>query len=526
MKKFFSTLLAATVGAVCCAGFSACTTTSPNQPEVNTPAEEGTLTIRYFEGGYGTEWLTYALKNFKRENEGFKYKLIPDNTITTSITTYLKSGKNLSDIYMTQGANWAEWVSQGYLANLNDVYESEVETSLGKKKVKDYMDDELVGRYYMQKYVGQGDYLPWVLPTASISCSFAYNEEMLLDTVHTTSREGKWTAGEKWIAPPETVEELLDYCADLNARGITPFSWAGQESHWLKFYLYTWFAQYQGVHEENLLNVSEGDGSYYDFWNFKTDEVWKMEGIQSAIGTLRSIFVDENAKKWKNSVSGLEEYSTQDAERAFVTGKSAMLIAGSFFYNEMKDYLDLDGDGKDDYTFKMMYIPLIENADRNADGTAKKITYYSTDEIMLVPAGAKNVSLAKRFLAYLCNEDNLLKFTQSTGTMRPFKYDPVALSGEFEWSPFTESVLNMYSNSDVRLYGYPAGKAFEDVSLIYRYKQPDVNGSVEWQTFVSSLKTLTPLQIMVTGNGSAYTSVYDKTKSDFAKWKIELGIED
>ena len=519
MKKKIVSILLCTVFAVgLCLGLAACKSKTPGSTDGGTVSED-TLTIRHFNFGYGTEWLVSALESYKAEHEGLTYQLIPDSTITDTITTYLKSGKNLSDIYITQGGAWSEWVSQGYLANLSSVYETQVQTSAGMRTVADYMDDELVSRFYMQKYVGQGEYLPWVMPLGSISCSLVYNEEILFATPHTTdSADGKWTKGENWTAPPATVAELLDYCTDLNARGITPLSWAGMESHWLKFLMYVWFAQYQGVHEENLLNVSEGDGSYYDFWNFESADVWKMEGIQKAIETVQSVFVNKSTGNWKNTLGGVNEYTTQDAERQFVSGNTAMLLGGSFFYTEMQNYIEKD-------VFKMMQLPAIENAEQNEDGSVKTMTFYSTDEIMLVPAKAKNQDLAKDFLAYLCNEENMLKFTQTSGTMRPFEYDAIELSGEdYEWNAFTESVLSMYNDSDVRLYAYPAGTANEDVSLIYRYKEPDLEGKQVWETFLSALKTMTPAQIMVSGKGN-YTSVYNVTAPEFEKWKIELGID-
>ena len=520
MRKKLSILLATVMTAGCAFGMTAC-------GSKNTGAKEGVLQIRYFKGGYGDEWLEYALENYAEEHEDFDYDLVDDANVTSQINTYLQSGKNLSDIYIIQTGNWSEWVSQGYLANLTDVYEAEVDTSTGKRKIKDYMDQELVDRYYMQKYAGQGEFLPWVLPEASISTSFVYNEDYLLSTPHTTTREGRYEAGTTWTAPPETVEELLDYCNDLNARKWgkgsdfeAPIAWPGNASHWLKFFLYTWFAQYQGVHEENALNASTiaGEGSYYDFWNFASAEVWKMTGIQVAIETLQSIFFDEDGD-YQYSLDNVGSSSVQRAEQDFVRGKCALLVGGSFFYNEMRGNIDWDEDGEDDYTYKMMYLPTVVNAEQKEDGTTKKMVFYSTEEMMLVPAKAKNLEMAKDFLAYLFNEENNLYFTKMTGTMRPFDYDPIALAGEdYEWKPFERSVLDMYNEADVKLYAYPAGQPQEDVSRIYRYQMPDIFGQHGWATFYSAMRKYTGEEIMETGHGSSYKSVYDVTKGDYRIW--------
>ena len=167
----------------------------------------------------------------------------------------------------------------------------------------------------------------------------------------------------------------------------------------------------------------------------------------------------------------------------------------------------------------MMYLPTIANAEQNADGTTKKMMFYSTDEIILVPAKAVNLDLAKKFLVHLFNEENNLYFTQTTGTMRPFDYNPIELAGSnYQWDPFAASVLDMYNNADVRLYSYPAGKAKEDVSLIYRYKMPDIFGSHGWATYLSAIRKYTSEEVMEKGYGSTYKSVYDATKGDYRSW--------
>ena len=110
-------------------------------------------------------------------------------------------------------------------------------------------------------------------------------------------------------------------------------------------------------------------------------------------------------------------------------------------------------------------------------------------------------------------------FTKMTGTMRPFDYDPIALAGEdYEWKPFERSVLDMYNETDVRLYAYPAGQSQEDVSRIYRYQMPDIFGQHGWATFYSAMRKYTAEEIIKTGHGSSFKSVYDISKSDYQIW--------
>ena len=173
IKKLLSVVLAVILSFSVAMSVVGCATTGRTQ--------KGVLTIQYFEGGYGTEWLEYAAKKYQEENPGFQYKLIPDSTITNQVYTYLKSGQNLADIYMTQGSTaWVEWVSLGYIENLESVYEAEVDTSSGKRKIKDYLDPDVMKKNYSQRIYGQGSHYPWMLPWASPVISFAYNETILL----------------------------------------------------------------------------------------------------------------------------------------------------------------------------------------------------------------------------------------------------------------------------------------------------------------------------------------------------------
>ena len=514
--KFLCTVVALVLSLSVVFGLSGCST--------SLKTEQGVLTIRYFQGGYGDVWLQEACEKYQKENPGFKYKLFGDTNITNTVHTYLKSGENVADIYMTQGSPaWTEWVSLGYIENLESVYETEVNTSKGKRKIKDYMDKDILNKNYAQRIYGQGKYYPWMMPWSSIGISFAYNENILLSTKHTTDKADAWTKNDYWTAPPATVEEMAAYCVDVLARtdGVKPFSFGFADGmHWLEYIMAPWWAQYQGVYEENTQNVSDGDGAYYDFYNFENSEVWKQTGIQSAIDQWRTLIIDEKGN-WKNTVPNIEEHTVQEAEKIFARGESAMALAGSFSYNEMKDYIT-----NPDYVFKMMSMPLYgdgSKAMKKADGSAPAtINYFTNEEAMFIPAKAVNKDLAKAFLAYLCNEDQLLNFTKHSGTMRPFDYNPLELEPDYEWTAYTRSYLDMYFASDVRLSAYPANKTVEEISPMYLYKRPSVYEGI---SVVHSMRSKTGNEIMIGKTANDTDSVYNKVKVKFNTWKAELGLD-
>ena len=59
------------------------------------------LEIRYYNGGFGSEWIEYAAKKFEDANPGVKVTTVADSELQSSIGTYLSSGKRLSDLYFT-----------------------------------------------------------------------------------------------------------------------------------------------------------------------------------------------------------------------------------------------------------------------------------------------------------------------------------------------------------------------------------------------------------------------------------------
>lgn len=465
-------------------------------------AADGTvdLLVKYYNGAYGEAWIKNAADDFiaKKAAEGVTVTidLKKDSNMDATVATEVGTGNNLADIYMVRDCNWTDWVTQGKLENLTSVYETEVETSQGKQKIKDYMSDGYNMQYYAQRQAGVGEYMPWAMPWSASQIGLVYNENILKSTGRET--------------PPETVEELMEYCADLVDKGITPFVFPGKESHWFRYLIQVWWAQYQGAYEENTLNIAEGAGSFYDYWNMAEADVLKQKGIQVGIDTMQKLFVAENGG-WKNSMANVDSYKVSDAEQQFVDyEKAAMLVGASFMYNEVEAFI------KPGTVYKMMSLPTIENAMKNADGSTAKINYYTSEDRMIVPKGAPNAEAAKEFLAFMCNEKYLLDFISKTGTVRPFKYaDSVLDATKLGLNEFETSVLEVYKNSDVKLVSLPANIAnIQDRTLISLYKHMQINGAWEWGTMLSKIKENQASETIM-------TNIYNDTVPTFAKWKQE-----
>lgn len=512
MKKTITLLLAALMTLSCCS-FAACGGSSNR--------DANTIEVRYFAGGFGSAWLESAKEKFEAANPGKTVLLKNEEGLRNTAGTYLKSGKNLPDIMMTQTLNWAEFVSRGYLEPLDDVYEMEVNDE--GVKLKDFLADDIKEYPYMQRLPRQGTSRPWVIPWSALNVGIVYNDTMLKATPRRST-------GGNWTEPPATVEELKEYVDDLKANDpdIIPFAWAAKEGlNWLLFPMYTWWAQLQGVETPNI----DGEGTWYDFWDFGMEykgegddrvdiypdsgaDVWKQTGIWQSMDIVRDLLVDTTTNNWKNSPSNVNSLETTDAERLFVESEAAMLFCGSWLENEMRDFLP------EGFVMKMMPTPTAAGAQINPEtGEPYVINNTNAGDVMFIPAEAPNKELAKEFLKFISTEEMMMEFTRFTGMIRPYKYDPLELDPDYDWSEFAKSCFDLYANSDYNLYEYS-----KNGSLIYTYKRPELYQEMTIATALNALKSYTGKEIMIDGRGDA-SSVYDLVKIEYPKWRDELGLD-
>lgn len=525
MMKWISMMMAVAAATTCfaaCGGNTDNSGGSGNSGGGNVGAN-GSIKVTYYEGGYGKEWIEYAAAQFEAQ-ENVDVTLIPSAKLNCDAQNYIKSGRNLSDLYICASSSWIDWAAQGKIEPLTDVYETEVTTANGKVKIKDYIDQDVVNKFYMQQRAGQGEFIPWVMPWSAQPGALAYNEDLLKKIVHTDSGykvEGL-SVGDKWTTPPETVTELLAYAADVNAysddSGYTyvPFGWSGKAPEMFYFMIYNWWAQAQGTTTSNY----QGEGTFYDFWNFGNTSdtvrqtfslsVFDQTGIQKAIDTLRTLLIKDGA--YVNSLSDASSLTPQELQKTFVSAdvktKPAITLASSYLEYETKlaGYLDSNKDGKQDVNFKFMNVPKLDNY------TGKDTVYCTYEDVMFIPKQAENKELAKKFLAFLCNEDMLKNFSVTTGSIRPFNYDARTASESF--SDFSKSVFETYYESE-RVFEYPKTvSAMSSVSYVYRFERPTLFGVVPLGTIINDFKTKSGKEIM------------DKVKTNLENLSLSTWVDD
>ena len=483
----------------------------------NGGAKEGVLAIECYDGGYGRAWLDTIADDFCAEY-GCEVDIKMATSVASDVSTQVKSGKNMRDIYISQsGLPWDEYARDGYLADLSEVYDAQVSKLDGTKvAVKDYMLDFVPSMYSRQRLYGVTENKPWAMPWGCITLGLVVNMDMLAATKHKTTTDD-WTAGESWTTQElqASVDNLLLYYSELSlsadqaALGISE-----QEIHHLLYPVYSWWAQYQGIHTVNTANNVKY-GTFYDFWNAESADIWKQDGIVKALDTLQTFVVNKTNKDYNYKKHGgyladnFKELNLQDIELRFMQGKYATMIAGSFLESEAQVF------NQTGMKYELIPFPNVDGAQVKADGSPITTSYNTVGECMIVPAQATNLDLAKKFLAYMCNEKYLLDFTKKTGTLRPFQYDPMELAPEHSWTDFQKSIISMNNNCDEMLFTYPLDA--ENPSAMATYFGPSLFWQVGNTTILTSwLKTKTASQIMA--------DVYTTNKSEFLVRLEELGI--
>lgn len=468
MKKRLFTLMLTLVLALSSLSLVACGGDGSNS-DGSTP-----FYVTYYPGGYGDTWLEDYIVDFiaERKYDGDKSKVVKGKSKTAhadyymyadadvgAITNALNSKKNCPDLVISNGIS-QEDISNGLIAPLNDVYNSEVKKLNGESiKIKDYIDPTVMAQKTRSLTVGGKDKFQWALPWTEIPMSIAYNETLLKTINHTTVGEvGDCVENGKWVKAPTTVQEFATCLADCTAQGVSGFAWAGKDgSLWIESLIYTWWSQYSGIDD------------FYDFWNFTSEEQYKNDGIVKAFQTIKDLFYDERGE-YKNcyvtaTTRNPESLTIKGIQTDFAQGKIVFCLTGDFFANEFASILNANKDKVDP---KIMRVPALDSSHLE-----EKNTYITTDAAMYVPAKAKNLQMAKDFLVYINSEEKLVEFTEKTGGIRPFQTGDIReLSKKTDWSNFTDSIFDLVYGASDYLIAYPknykkTGK--DEPSVIYTY---------------------------------------------------------
>lgn len=477
------------------------------------------FTVVYYPGGYGSEWLDEFVKEFVAEKRyggdvskvtSSDYKLTAREDVGSASTIILKS-RSCPDLIIANSIENQD-ISDGLVADISDVYNTQVETSSGKIAIKDYVMPESKMTFTRSIRVG-GPQGQWAIPYTAIPLSIAYNETLLKKIQHTTSgNAGECVVDGYWSSAPTTFEELMTCFADIKAQEtvdgnkISAFGFSLKDGTlWFESLIYIWWAQYQGLDDSKIA----GQNAFYDFFNLDTAEKYKQDGIIKALEHVQEMITKDG--QFANVYDDPTAKTIKDVQPAFARGEMVFCLTGDFFAKEYKEILD---NNKEKVNVKLMPVPAYDNEHN------ENYTFLNTTACMYVPSNAKNKDMAKEFLSFINDEEHLVRFTELTGGIRPFgsntDADKASIKSKYlavkEWGDFEKSTFDIYFDAEDLVLSFPRnykrrGENAEP-SMIYTYKQQRYLTN-DYPTLLDRLRTNTVTDLVLNNSDSLYNYMLD-----------------
>ena len=363
--------------------------------------------------GLGTEVYKKLAQAYHAEHPDVVVKCIFNYQINEEIGARLDSGTNLADIYSIRDYKTiTDYYMLGKVRDLSDVYQQEIE---GGKTLQQVMDPEAV------EYCTFNGHQICVPEYTNVN-GFVYNKKLF-------DKYG-WSV-------PQTTEEMVTLAnriiSDTAGKENTkPFVFCGNDADGYMYYLL------------NSINASyKGLANMKQFLKYESAEIFNPSnnpGKLHALECLQDWFIDDHPYIYPGSI-GLK---SMPAQQALLQNKAAMMLNGSWFENEMAEFIDENNE------MAMFRVP-----EYSEGGVVQHETGYTTfgDKKLLqceytanyfIPTQAANQADAIDFLKFISRSDMCELYTKTCNSIRPFAYekDPNAATYANN-STFCKSVLGI-----------------------------------------------------------------------------------
>ena len=442
-----------------------------------TKNDANTLNIVCLNSGYGREWIDEAVEIWKSENPGYSVNLNATPDARSIITSDLAKRNNVDDVYISVGTDWKSYAAQGKLLAIDDLLEQEVDGMKIKNKVNDEYKDSI---YFKDQDGSTHSYRsPWISGLGGIF----YNAKMF--------EENGWEV-------PTTTDELIALCQDMvdhpkyvdptdpTSKRIYPFSYTGANTDYFDYIVYNWWAQISGVDAINQFKqYGKEDSGKFDARNNST-----YAGLKQATAVWYEIFGNSD-------YSDPEDISRDNhqAQKNFMQGKTAMMINGSWCYNEILSYTT-SHTLPSNFELKLMETPRINS-------TASHSAYViGEDQYIAIPASTIKADLAKSFVKTLVSDRVLKVFYEKAHGLMAYKLS----SGTYSGTDKFMASLTAYRDSLTATYtNFSSSKLF-------------LNGYVDFWGSTSGRPFLGLLQGTIANVDAAFDQIRDDVARQWSTW--------
>lgn len=331
MKKLLCALLAAALLLTCASAL----------------AEDQTLKIAVFEGGYGADYWNAVAKLFEEANPGVTVEVTANPEIGDIIRPQILSGDAPDFIYLAssnQSGIAQALIKDFALADLTDVFAGE----LADKVLPGFLDTALCQPY--------GDGKVYLAPMFYSPTGLWFNK---------TYFEANS------ITPPVTWDDFFALKDKITDRSV--FTYQGSHPGYLESLIIPAIASAAGA------EVMDGCFTY-------DVEAWKNPAVLATLENIAKIGTEGCL------LPGTQAMQFSEAQSEFVLGKAALCTNGTWFEGEMADAPKEEG-----FEWGFTAAPAMSAEDDKY--------VFTTLEEMYIPAAAKNIELAKQFLAFQYSDE-------------------------------------------------------------------------------------------------------------------------
>lgn len=370
MKRFLALVM------VICLMFSlaACSSNTDAPADDNSKeggeVEERVLKIAGLDGGYGTEhWEELAAK-FEEDNPGVKVELTLEKNIAEILRPQIQAQDYPDLIYLAVGSagNLTDTlIKEEALLDLTDVLDMEVpgEEVKVKDKIIPGFTDTLITNPY-------DDGKTYLMPLFYAPCGLFYNADLF--------GEGKYEL-------PETWDDMFKLGEQAKEDGISLFTYPIAGYFDSLFYA--------------LLNEVGGSDTFNRCMNYDVD-AWNSPEVKQAFE-----IVGELAKyTHPDTVSNANKEGFTKNQQLILDNKALFIPNGTWLPGEMADAPRAEG-----FEWGFMALPKLSE-----DELAYSYTFF---EQMYILDGAKEVDLAKKFMAFMYSDEAAKIIYEKSGAVQP-----------------------------------------------------------------------------------------------------------
>ena len=334
----------------------------------------------------------------------------------------------------------------------------------------------------------------------------SFSSELVGETFYFTDMPSEKTVGNDGIAGtdddgmPTTLNELVAMCEYIKSNNVWPFSAPGGHIDYANYLIEGLWTALAGYEQRAAVTTLSGEVDYVT--GVSSEDLWKGTGIKKPITEKAQVTVETGYKAinqagryyafafmqlaenqgWFYDRFLDTDYNHKAAMRSFILNgygdydKIAAHVEGSYWYNEAEgyglfnDYKTYSG-GKEIKNIGHWHMPTAVGTDTNGDGvidtpaevvtgvenkreetamnnmTATCLINGNIDDR---PGNEGKIQLCKDFLKFLYTEENLKKFSATTGVTKALM-DYEVMSDEVlnELDPYQKTIMNLRANNRV-----------------------------------------------------------------------------